>query len=804
MTLIRRAGCGDGWRRFALWAALLFVLALPLLPALAQQPAPEPVATALERIKTTLDGVEAALKNEQISARTLAELRARIVTARDELRARIEELEPRAAEVTARLKQLGPAPAEDAPAEEPAVAAERKQLNGNFSQIDGNLKQARLLAVRTDQLGERISERRRALYARELLERGASALDPFSWMEAAEATPGTLRSLGALLQSWAETAFEGGVVRIVPAALLLVLILAAAIGLTRWWLPRFAMSPRADTRFARARTAVMVFVWLAARTPLALLAAIMVLDAFSLLTYRMNEIAHGLVAAVVAAAFGRGVAQGLLAPEQPARRIVALDDHTAGCFHDHLVWSTRVFGLAIFLQVVNKTLFAPIAMTVAANALFATAIVGLLIHLVRCLRKAELVNGGDAVISAPGARLAAWMLGTAIVLALITGYAALAAFIALRTVVAAAVLGALYLLLVATDALFTEALAPETPLGRRIAANLGLPARSVALLNTLLSAGIRVALILLALLVIFGPWEVSTADLVDSVQSIPLGLQIGEITISFRAVLGAAAALIVVLLITRAVQRWLQREFLPRTTLEPSLQLSISTIFGYVGAITAVMLAMAGLGIDLQKIALVAGALSVGIGFGLQSIVSNFVCGLILLAERPIRVGDAIVVGGEEGSVRRIRVRATEIETPQRASVIIPNSVLITGMVKNWTHANTLGQIILKIGVGYDSDAEQVRELLLSVAGDHPQITKNPAPGAFFVAFGDSALEFELRCVVANVANGLSVRSELNLEILKRCRATGIEIPYPQREVRLRGAAGDGEALDAPATRPAV
>ena len=147
------------------------------------------------------------------------------------------------------------------------------------------------------------------------------------------------------------------------------------------------------------------------------------------------------------------------------------------------------------------------------------------------------------------------------------------------------------------------------------------------------------------------------------------------------------------------VKRWLERELLPRTALEPSLQLSIATIFGYVGAIAAISFALSGLGFDLQKIALIAGALSVGIGFGLQSIVSNFVSGLILLTERPIRVGDSIVVKGEEGWVRRVRVRATEIETFDRASVIIPNSELITGIVKNWTRVNTLAASSVKVGV---------------------------------------------------------------------------------------------------------
>jgi small-conductance mechanosensitive channel len=188
----------------------------------------------------------------------------------------------------------------------------------------------------------------------------------------------------------------------------------------------------------------------------------------------------------------------------------------------------------------------------------------------------------------------------------------------------------------------------------------------------------------------------------------------------------------------------------------------------------------------MKAIAFIAGALSVGIGFGLQAIVSNFVSGLILLAERPIRVGDSIAVKGEEGWVRRIRVRATEIETFERAMVIVPNSELITGIVKNWTHTNTLGRVIVKIGVGYDSDPAQVRDLLLGIAQEHAQIVQTPPPRAFFVAFGDSTLDFELRCVIANVENGLAVKSDLHFAILTRFREAAIEIPFPQREIRIR------------------
>jgi small-conductance mechanosensitive channel len=242
--------------------------------------------------------------------------------------------------------------------------------------------------------------------------------------------------------------------------------------------------------------------------------------------------------------------------------------------------------------------------------------------------------------------------------------------------------------------------------------------------------------------------------------------------------------LVLLLLVTRVMQRWLEKELLPRTRIEPSLQLSIVTIFGYVGAIAAISLALTGLGFDLQKIALIAGALSVGIGFGLQSIVSNFVSGLILLTERPIRVGDTILVKGEEGWVRRVRVRATEIETFDRASVIIPNSELITGVVKNWTRTNTLGRIVVKVAVVYESDPVQVRDVLCELARAHPQVVQSPPPGAFLVNLGEKALEFELRCVVADVEKSLTVKSDLHYAILKRFREADIEIPYPHREIR--------------------
>ena len=755
------------WRQFVLWtltAALLLATVGFERKAWAEA-GEEP---SIEELKKSLDEIEAAVDSEDITAETLAGFRDKLNSATDILRKKIDWLEPRAKEAEDRLKELGPAPAKDAPAESAEIAGQRKELTDEFNDIDGELKQARVLTVKTDQLGDRVAQKRHALYANELFARSASILDPSFWTEVYRALPIELRSIEALVDAWSEHHTRP---RWAGAALIIVVIIAIVIVLTRWWLPRLIGEP-SNTRSAKAWAALWVFVWYAIRTPLAGFAALLALTTFGLLTVRLEQIAQGVVAGMAAAAFGHGVARGLLAPEHPHRRLVQEDDETALCFYNHLLWASRALGVLIVLQVIHKTLFAPLVITVATNALFAATTAAFLVHLVLRLGTIK-KNRGEALVAASWAHPLGLLMAVLIGIALVAGYAGVAAFISLRVIVAAAVFGALFLLLVITQTLFAS-INEQTPKGQMLAESLGIDPRTLGLSGALLSALIRVILIATSFLLIIGPWEVSTADLFDTVRNIPFGFKIGEIRVSFQAILAAILVLVLLLVLMRIIQRWLERELLPRTGLEPSLQLSIVTIFGYVGAITAIALALSGLGFDLQKIALIAGALSVGIGFGLQSIVSNFVSGLILLTERPIRVGDSIVVKGEEGWVRRVRVRATEIETFDRASVIIPNSEFITGVVKNWTRANRLGRIVVKVGVSYETDPDRVRDILTDIANAHPQIVQTPPPAAYLVAFGETQLEFELRCVVAEVEKGLSVRSELHYAIIQKFREAGI------------------------------
>jgi len=539
------------------------------------------------------------------------------------------------------------------------------------------------------------------------------------------------------------------------------------------------------TRFAHAFLALIALLRTVITMPAVVAGVVFVIDGFSLMPSRIMEIGLGLIGATAVASFGRGVGVGLFTPDEPGRRLLAMSDSTARLMTGHLTWASRVLGTIIFVNVVLRALAASVSLTVATSVVLAVTIAVLLCHFL--FRIGSDVDESDDVSGAHWLRGAGWLLVAGIAVSLVTGFVGLAAFLAGRFLVALGVIGALYIGLVFTDSLFTEVLTANTPRGRKIAAFFGIKPRSIELIGTLLSAVIRLLLIMVVLLPLLGPWGIFAADFLGVVRDAAFGFRIGDVTISISNILSAAALLFIGILATRGAQRWLQTHFLPRTSLDPGLQNSVSAIFGYTCIVGVLGLTLAAIGIDLQKITLVAGALSIGIGFGLQSVVSNFVSGLILLAERPIRVGDIINVKGEEGQVRRIQVRATEIETADRASVIIPNSELITGVVKNWTHANTLSRVVVRIGVGYDSDVEKVRSILLEIAGAHQHLMTSPAPMVFLTSIADSAINFELSGVVRNIADASGVKSDLYFAILARFRAENIIIPNPLREVIWRG-----------------
>lgn len=272
-------------------------------------------------------------------------------------------------------------------------------------------------------------------------------------------------------------------------------------------------------------------------------------------------------------------------------------------------------------------------------------------------------------------------------------------------------------------------------------------------------------------------------NLLDAILA--AGLSVGSIEITVGDLVAFAVTIYVSFRLSRFVRALLREDLFTRADMGRGVPYAISSITHYAILLIGLAIALTAAGFDLSKLALVAGALGVGIGFGLQNIVNNFVSGLILLLERPVQIGDFVLVDGLMGEVRRIGLRASRIQIIDGSEVIVPNSHFISEKLTNWTLSDHKRRLDIPVGVAYGTETEPVLNILTEAAAEHEEVMADPEPLPLFVGFGDSSLDFRLLVWTTQFDRRLVIESELRAAILAKLNAAGIEIPFPQRDLHL-------------------
>ncbi|WP_425279391.1 DUF3772 domain-containing protein [Achromobacter insolitus] len=757
----------------ALMAALLLVLFL--MPAhAAAPPTPADTEAALATARKQIDDIRKRVADETDDA-TLVKQRGDALDIQSKADAAAEALTPQLASVTARLSELGTPP--EGAKEAPDVAAQRMQLEKNSRALDAQIKLARLLSVDAGQTAEQISAQRRTQFQARLGERRDSFLSGQFWTEFREEFPRDLERLEVLRDDLAtavgQTPKWGWL--LLGAAIALTIVLRVTIGRL---LLRITATRVPPGRLRRSFLAVAHLVLAVATPGVIALLIHMGLDWDSQLSDNTSSLLANLVATVCFGGYVSGLGYALLSTNRPSWRLPPISDAVA----TRLRWLPGVLGVLVVMiwlaerlpVLLNASLTTTITLT-GIVAVLTMATIGAVLAISRRLRR-QAMQENDAPIPFWVSLLltSVWTVLILSLASMLAGYVAFGSFMVKQVLWVLIILASAYLLSTLIEDGFSTLLGTthrdggehEAPSMRDQAA-------------VLLSGVGRVAVGLLAVTLLLAPFGEAPMDLLQRFDQLRKGLAIGEAQIRPGAVLQALLVLGLSLLAVKMLKRWLSNRYLPTTELDPGMQLSAATLFGYAGFVLAVALSLSAAGIGLERVAWIASALSVGIGFGLQAVVQNFVSGLILLAERPVKVGDWVSLGGVEGDILRINVRATEIQMGDRSTVIVPNSEFVTKTVRNVTRSNPLGLVQIKLPLPLSTDAEQVRELILQAFADHEDVLDTPAPNVFLDGIDGGHLIFNAKGYVSSPRAAYGVRSALLFTLLKRLHDAGLEVSSP-------------------------
>lgn len=683
---------------------------------------------------------------------------------------------PRLTEINTRLEQLGAAPSGDQAAEPAIVAEERARLIAEKAEINAVIGETEDASLAVNQMAAKIGNMRRDLFAQTLSQR--VNLDLTLGSEVTAAASNQMVSLWSIVKSWWRFVFTFKLNSFLAAAFFAVVAaLVIQLGARRVLgsLYERDVTNEAPSYLSRLSVAFWSTAIPSGAVAVFLATTYFCLDYFNVLRPDIGTLLQSLFIVLGIVFFISRLAFACISPYTPAWRLVPIAPRPGRALVWLITGMALINGLDSFFSKVNQVLSSPLSLTMA-KSLLSTVVIGVLILIIALVKPIER-NVGEAVRPWPKAfRVFLILLGLIPIVAACLGFIGLARFMAQQIVVTGAFLVTMYLGFLTGRAISEEQAFASSPIGRVMRDRFHFDEAKLDQLGLVVGILINLAVALVGIPLVLMQFGFQWVELKNTFYHLMTGFQVGSISISLMGILTGVGLFIIVYLMTHWFQNWLDSKVLARGRVDSGVRNSIRTVIGYVGLVLAGLVAVSAAGFNLSSLALIAGGLSLGIGFGLQNIVQNFVSGLILLAERPFKVGDWVEAGTVSGIVKKISVRATEVETFQKQSIVVPNSTLINGNVGNWTLRNKLGRIDINVQAAYTDEPRRVHSLLLEIIRGHPSILKNPEPFVALQSMTDSLLVFDVYAHVADITSTGGIKNELRFQIVERFHAEGIQL----------------------------
>jgi potassium efflux system protein len=752
------------------------------------------IAATTAKWQQQIEQLQGELRQAHLRYAQLNEFRDNLQRIRADVDALASKLQPRLAAAKAQLSSLGPAPAAGQPEESPQVALNRAELNyqiGLLNQARAAMKSAKLAI---DRLLDKIQDIRRENFASILLQPIPGLYAYETWARVPDYVPAAASKFRELVDGWWDGAQDHQDIAYVGLEALLLGLLLALIG---WRAARRLRRWNGDAEppfWRRASSAAGVTVLRAMPVAIPVMYLYGRIAAVAPFPERLDWLFYLSAQSIMVVGTVAALATAAFAPRARSWRLVPASDAGAARMTALIVLLALFYSLTTLLYVITRLLQTPFALTIAVALPSSLILAGLMVALLRTPLRGQ--DGAGVASRLPRAiEVPVWTVVIAIVACALAGYLPLARFLAQQLIVTGSILALVYLLLLWVDGVGQSLSDDQSAIGDWLKRNTGLERKRREQLALPLGLFLKFIVLVMSVPLIMLQWAYTWPDIQEWYRQLFFGFHIGNTQVTFGALLASVIVFGLGYAAARLFQGWLDARVLQPAGISGGVRNSIRTAVGYVGITIAALAAFSYAGFNLSSLAIVAGAFSIGIGFGLQSLVNNFVSGLILLVERPIRVGDLVVVGGEEGHVRKISVRSTQVETFDRAHVLIPNSYFISEKVKNWTFRNSVRRIAIPIGIAYGASARQARASLIEVARANADVLQQPEPIVMLDELAGDRIKFTLYAFVDDIAKAGRVRTDLSIAILEKFEEHGIAMATGVTELVVRNADWRSEAL---------